>query len=327
MNPFVSIMTKTNRYLEVEVNDSIKKILAHMECGLEDNSLLLTEASPYFDMKESDPVSSVYIPSYIAHSLSFGKEFPHVKKIISYIIDFLSTQRENDEIWRFYGKSQQFPPPDFDDTCCVLAALVENDVKIETTIWQLLSEYRSESGLYYTWLDNNLNRETFNHTDGAVNVNILFFAGINGRKIKEIIKYANLFSAVKEFYKMSVYSVSDYSIIYMTTRAFKDGKINELKPAVDSITDFLLKKQLNDGSWGNNLDTVLALCSLVNSGYSGDAVLKALRHLFEFQNKFGQLNSCAFFKDFSPKYFGSAYLTSAIFLESLIKFKKNGYSV
>ncbi len=309
--------------LEQQILRSMDKATSFMIQGLEDRKLLRTETSPKTAFgDDSSYVSSVYIPSYIVHSLGFVKSSGNISTVISEILSYLQSQMETNGTWRFFGKQNKFPPPDFDDTCCVLAALRENNIEVETDVWSLLSKFRGESGLYYTWIDEWMNKESSYHIDGAVNTNILYFASVFKRKLPEIIKFIDLYSRVNEFYRFSIYSVSEYSSIYLISRAFGDGGITDLDRAMFHITHYLIKHQLSDGSWGNPLDTGLALASLANARYTGNQIAKSIEYLLENQEPSGGFPSHAFFKDFTPVYYGSSYLTTAIFLETMSKLLK-----
>lgn len=309
--------------LEERILRSMDKATSFMVQGLEDRKLLLTETSPKTAFGD-DPsyVSSVYIPSYIVHSLGFVKTSGNISAVISEILDYLKGQMEANGTWRFFGKQDEFPPPDFDDTCCALAALKENNVEVETDVWSLLSKFRGESGLYYTWIDEWMNKESSYHIDGVVNTNILYFASVFKRKLPEIIKFIDLYSRVQEFYRFSIYSVSEYSPIYLISRAYGDGGITELDSAMLHITHYLTKHQRLDGSWGNPFDTILALASLANAKYAGNQIVRSIEYLLKSQEPSGGFPSHAFFKDFTPVYYGSPYLTTAIFLETMSKLLK-----
>ncbi len=308
-----------NGSLEERILRSMDKAVSFMIQGMEGRKLLLTEASPRTVFGgDTSYVSSVYIPSYIAHSLGFV-ESKSIPTVISEILRYLQSQMEADGTWRFFGKQEEFPPPDFDDTCCVLAALKENGIAVETDVWNLLSKFRGESGLYYTWIDEWMNKESSYHIDGVVNTNILYFAAVFKRKLPEIIKFIELYSRVKEFYRFSIYSVSEYSSIYLISRAFGDGAITELDGAMSHITHYLIERQQSDGSWGNPFDTILSLASLANARYAGHQIVKSIEYLLKSQESSGGFPSYAFFKDFTPAYYGSPYLTTAIFLEAMSK--------
>ncbi len=309
--------------LKERILSSMDKAASFMIQGLEDRKLLLTETSPKIAFGD-DPsyVSSVYIPSYIAHSLGFVKTTGSISTAISEIMGYLKSQMETDGTWRFFGKQDEFPPPDFDDTCCALVALKENNIEVKTDVWSLLSKFRGESGLYYTWIDEWMNKESSYHVDGVVNTNILYFAAVFKRKLPEIIKFIDLYSRVKEFYRFSIYSVSEYSSIYLISRAYGDGEITELDRAMLHITYYLIEHQRSDGSWGNPFETILALASLANAGYAGNQIVRSIEYLLKSQQPSGGFPSHAFFKDFTPVYYGSPYLTTAIFLEAMSKMLK-----
>ncbi len=279
-------------------------------------------------MDQAYSVSSVYLPSYILHSLQFVNSTV-VSLVRSKIVEFLTMQKESGGIWRFFGKNNPFPPPDFDDTCCVLASLKENSINIDTDVHELLSKCKSETGLYYTWIDDKMNKESHYSTDGGVNSNILFFGALIGLKFPEIIRLINLYSSSQNFRDFSAWSVSEYSSMYLVTRLYRDGKVAEIEPANKKIIQILKDSQCPDGSWGNSLDTVFALLSLANADGNKETILKAINHLLSLQKDSGDFGLIAAFRDFAPTYYGSPYFTTALFAEAIAKVigkkAKNGW--
>jgi hypothetical protein len=269
-------------------------------------------------MKPFRLVSSVYIPSYILHSLGCAVEGGDLTKVIA---QFLLDQMDegNRGIWRFFGRSRSSPPPDFDDTCCVLASLKESQIAVESKVWAHLSEQTSAKDLHYTWIDDVANSRSGHYVDIVVNANILFFAALSRKRKMEIVRFINSMSSDIPYRLLSPFSVSEHATIYLITRAYRDGGVRELEPAVTNVARYLLERQRADGSWGNASDTVLSLVALLNAGIKGRPLRRSMEYLFRVQEPSGAFGSYPFFKDFRRTYYSSPYLTAALFLEAASK--------
>src|ERR1022692_4769496 len=108
--------------LERRTRQHANEALGFVIQGLKNREILLSRSSQSIEMKPFRLVSSVYMPSYILHSLGCAMEDGDLTKVIArFLLDQMD--KGNRGIWRFFGRSRSSPPPDFDDTCCVLASL------------------------------------------------------------------------------------------------------------------------------------------------------------------------------------------------------------
>ena len=317
-------MSDLNNTIMDAISCSLDKATRFMLTGLTNDKIILTDSAFNLEMREYSSVLSVYLPSYILHSLSFMKQSLEISKIRLKISKFLILQKENNGIWRFFGKNNPFPPPDFDDTSCVYTSLKENGINVDTDMLRLLSKCKSDSGLYYTWLDEKMNKASQYHIDGGVNSNILYFGAINGVTFLKIAKFINQYSVSFDFQAFSVWSVSRYASLYLVSRVYRDGKVVDIKPAIRNITEVLITNQETNGSWGNPLDTILGLATLVNVGGNKNSILRAIKHLVLIQDQNGDFGLNAAFRDLTPVYYGSRYFTTAVFIEALTKFISRG---
>lgn len=77
-----------------------------------------------------------------------------------------------------------------------------------------------------------------------------------------------------------------YRFVYTVSRAYRQGA-RCLESAKTALSPRLLQEQRSDGSWGSVLDTALAASSLMNFGYSGDALEQAVAFLLAHQQPDG----------------------------------------
>ncbi len=264
------------------VTDSVERAISFLRKKQLASGEFFTLAAADMELKVAQQVHSVYIPTYIAHSLSFANAWPGVGAIIRRMIHFLVEQQEDGGIWRFFGKAAEFPPPDFDDTCCALAVLVRNGRAIPD-LFPLLAKYRSASGQFYTWIDDEMNQEGLHQTDAGVNANILFYAGLCRRSFPEIVGHLNAMVGAEEYHRLSIYTLSEYPAIYLMTRAYRDASVAGLEVSMPRVARHLLKQRGGDGGWGDELSTALATVSLLNAGHSVSEVALLIDYLLERQ--------------------------------------------
>ena len=302
--------------------ERVKQALKFINSQQSATGELYTSVSDSKELSNGKDILSVYIPTFIAHSLSFVEDSPLATKILKGIEQFLIHHREASGTWRFFGVDGRLPSPDWDDTCCALSALHNIGVKgFHRETFDSLKNYQADSGLYYTWLDQKLNTEGFYHTDGAVNANILFYAGLNDIDCPAITEYLNYIANRGKFDKLSLYSVNPYPGCYLITRAFADGNVSGLESACTKIVNFLLGCQVAD-NWSTPFDTVLSALCLINAGYNGPQLSVAFQYLTKLQRNDGSWPAAVFFQDFHPNYYGAETLTTALCVELFSKLQR-----
>jgi hypothetical protein len=276
-------------------------------------------ASTSLDLRPVAYVNSVYIPTYIVHALQRVRNHPVASQTIRATVKAILREKERRGLWRFFGPGSISPPPDFDDTCCALAALKEASVEVESDVFVLLTQNLAPSGGFYTCTDLETNQLGGYHVDAAVNANILFYAGLCGLTLDGPTQLLNTYALKKGFRHFSNYSISEYSVIYLLMRAYRDGGVSELKPSVAPAVHFLLQSVCSDASWGNELDTALGLTALINAGYIGEECESAASWLLGRQLGTGGWPAWPFFQDFLPTYYASEELTTSLCVEALSK--------
>jgi hypothetical protein len=106
------------------------------------------------------------------------------------------------------------------------------------------------------------------------------------------------------------------TLYYAVSRAYAYGT-SSLSRAREAIIEKVLQSSKADGSFGDELATACAVCSLANFEYDGVTTLRdAVHHLERQQRADGSWPRVAMFRG-SNSYFGSEELTTALCLEAL----------
>jgi hypothetical protein len=89
---------------------------------------------------------------------------------------------------------------------------------------------------------------------------------------------------------------------------------------MSKLQRYILHRQDRFGGWGTDLDSVLSLLILMNTGYAGPAIARGLRLLLTRQDADGSWMRAPLFRDLRPHYYGSSSLTTALCAEALFRF-------
>jgi hypothetical protein len=285
------------------------------------------------EMTNSTNVSLLFDTAFILHTLNLIDN-EDTKEMKNKAVAFLLDNKMSHGVWTHKGKYRPGLIPDTDDTSMAFAALVESGVNISDESLDYMLDYRRPDGVFYTWITSeewldpsNPYYEAYmgrSDTDASVNANVLYAYSLRNRTQSGIIRYLNNIAENKSFLNGTFYYPSPYVFTYLVTRDYSDGDVKELEPSLANIRNYLLATQKHDGSWGNDLDTALATVSLLNIGYDGPHLKKAINHILISQRKNGSWSSYAFYiAPVSPtNYYGSQELTTSFSLEALIKYKK-----
>jgi hypothetical protein len=266
-------------------------------------------------------VRSVFVTTFVLHALNSIQPSECVREAKNNAVDFLLENMEEPGIWRFYGKKSDMSP-DLDDSCCVLAALLQNGVEMKTTMCDYFLKYQdSGTKAFYTWIG--ISPAGVNDIDGVVNANVAFFYGMKGRSelIPGAVEYLNHQAVTIESRNFAKWYDSPQAFAYAFSRACADGNVTALKKSQHHLVNYLIQSQDQNGSWGNALETGLAVVSLLNFGYRGSEVFNGIIRLVSDQNKEdGSWSRSSFF--IGPLgYYGSEELTTSICLEAISKYK------
>ena len=254
-------------------------------------------------------------------------------------------------------------PTDADVTATVYAALLDNaqfdnGPPINTAIEQYFLDWRDlgqvprrlnpdwlhhASGTFLTWLNYRDPPNNFipNDVDLVVNANVLYvlarYDHLNILGVEEAISYINT-ATQQRFHVTRPEEVSDYypdnfAYHYCISRAYYEGPVPFLQPAVEILADEIEQtvQTNNDGTvfWDKDdphLNTAFAVLTLLNAGRTGPLIEAAVDYLLSEQDStYGNWEEGIFFvarsKGGQEICFVSTALTTAIVLEALCRYK------
>lgn len=265
----------------------------------------------YFD-------SSPFATTFVLYSLKDIKD-EKVKIMTKKAIDFLLSEQEKGGIWRFWtSRNKKRLPPDLDDICTISFILKSNGVNFDNNL-QLILNNRNEDNLFLTWIIEKEQKYDFaklidkKDVDYGVNTNVLLYLGEN---YPAVCSYIN--RAIKSNEFRSIYYPSKLALFYMVSRAFQNN-ITDFKKSKDKILKSTLSRQKRNGSFGNDLETALALNTLFNFDYYGNEIDLGINHLLKRQTNNDSWQRAVLFLGPPPfyRYYGSEDLTTALVIESM----------
>jgi hypothetical protein len=261
-----------------------------------------------------------------------------------------------------------FFPPEFailsdaDDTATIYAALFEharldNGRSVSTPFERFFEDWRDTgfvprrngaswmpeaSGAYLTWLayDDNDQRR-LNDVDIVVNANVLFALGLFDRletpgatdAIQLINAAVEAGAHLSQANELSLYYPDNLALHYCVSRAYREGGVAELDPAVEGLVNELLSSVSAAESgrffWDRghaDLNTAFAVLTLLNVGHDSEPVPGAIDYLISGQDTdTGSWQAGAFFRGRFDSgveaVWTSAALTTAIGLEALCRWR------
>jgi hypothetical protein len=200
------------------------------------------------------------------------------------------------------------------------------------------------TGAFLTWLAYRNSRLLFpNDVDLVVNGNVLYALGRKSRLdlpgVSDAVRLINA-AALLGIHRVRMQDVSEYypdnfAFQYVVSRAYYEGGVTALDPAVQSFATEIEASALTrgDGSayWDKGdpqLNTAFAALTLMNAGRGGGLVDRAIRYLESEQNAVGGFDAARFFygrTDGGPVFeFTSASLTTAMALEAMARHRLAG---
>ena len=263
-------------------------------------------------------IETPFTVSQVVYSLSFCGDNPSARVVRARAAGWLVRDREEPGLWRYHGKNDSLPP-DADDTAMSWIALQREGYPLAPKALELVKANRNEASLFNTWMGPG--DVDSREPDTVVNLNVLFLFQLVHENFEPVC--ANLLNQVDSgaFRGGTIYYPSQWCFTYAFSRAYADGGVSCLKPAVAKIRELTLSLQQNDGGWGSDYETALALLTLLNFGERGPSVEKALSHLIARQMPDGgwPLEAAYTGADRSMSY-GSHAVTTALCVEALAKY-------
>lgn len=290
------------------INDSINKAIDFLYNSQLNNGEFKTYECSDSNLKICNLADSPFITTFVLYSIK-GIENEKVKSMTEKAINFLLSEQKPGGIWSFYtSKSSNKLPPDLDDTSMVSFILKINNVNFDDN-HDTIKKNMNKDNIFLTWIN-----PEFNNTDCVVNANVLLYLVESNLNV---CSYIN--EAIKSDKSCSNYYPGKLSFFYMVSRAFENG-ITCFNSSRDTIIKYILNKQNTNGSFGNDLDTALALNTLINFDYHGNEIDLGIANLLKKQNSDGSWDRELFFQGSSKIHYGSEELTTALSTEALKKY-------
>ena len=287
--------------------------------------------------------SSNFVTSLILYSLHF-LDNKKVQNITYKGLEFLRKEMIFGGLWKYWSSKndkQKTIPPDLDDICCISHLFQINNIPSPNNKNIILGN-RNHEGFFYTWVLPRsitsviLNLITFGKalsysdeiwqlTDrddicSVINANVLLYLGENKNTQKTIENLVNIILNGNEEYHLSFYD-HPLSFYYMLSRAYFNG-VTSLKTIKIPIITKISKLQKADGSFGNELFTALAICTLLNFNYVLPNLEKAIQFLLNTQKADGSWQRIPMYGgQLDRKLFGSEALTTGFCLEALARYR------
>jgi hypothetical protein len=288
---------------------------------LHDNQLpygeFRTYASPSIDMRRTFFDSSIFATTFVLHSVA-RIDHPYVAAITNKAISFLAEEMCGLGLFQYFtSKNVRSIDFDLDCTACASVALQRTHPFITRGYnVRYFVENRNEAGLFYTWVGN---AASTNSVDSVVNANVVLYLG-DREETRSACRY--LVDTIKSGHESEShqYYLDNVALYYAVSRAYARGA-SSLGEAREAVIEKILRSSKDDGSFGNELTTACAVCSLANFEYDGVTRLRdGATYLEGQQGADGSWRRApmwmAVFRG-SRLYFGSEELTTALCLEAL----------
>jgi prenyltransferase beta subunit len=288
---------------------------------LRDNQLphgeFRTYASPSIDMRRTFFDSSIFATTFVLYSIA-RIDHPYATVMTNKANSFLMEEMCCLGLFQYFtSKNARSIDFDLDCTACASVALQRNH-PFTTRGYNIrhFIENRNEAGLFNTWVGD---AALANNVDSVVNANVVLYLGDRDETISAC-RY--LVDTIKSGHESDSYQyyLDNMTLYYAVSRAYAHGT-SSLSEAREAVIEKVLQSSKDDGSFGNELTTACAVCSLANFGYDGVTRLRDAANYLEGQQRAdGSWQRVAMWAAMfrgSSLYFGSEELTTALCLEAL----------
>jgi hypothetical protein len=304
---------RTSMTAPVRLPSSVRRGLRFLHDHQLPHGEFRTYASPSTVMRVTVLDSSVFVTTFVLYSIA-RIDCPLKATMTKRAISFLEGEMKGPGLFQYYtSRNTNSLGFDLDDTACASVALQRSHPLVARgRNVEYFFENRNEAGLFYTWVG-----ETAweNDIDSVVNANVVFYLG-DRDETRSACRY--LIDTIESGRESDSYRhyLDNMTLYYAVSRAFAHGA-QSLRGARKAIIEKILRRSRENGSFGGELATACAVCSLANLEYDGVARLRdAARYLEGQQDADGSWRRAAMY--FQPgRYYGSEELTTAICLEAL----------
>lgn len=280
-------------------------------------------ASNSRDLNECHLDSSPSATAFVLNSMQFVGH-PKVIEIRRKALNFLVEEMEGPGVWRFWSsRNQKNIDADLDDTCYISSILRKHHPHIFFgSNLAIIINNKNENGLFHTWIRGDRAK---NDVDSVVNANVLSYLGEREETRAACDHLNHLVSNDREDGSYWYY-LDNLSLYYAMSRACFHG-VASLAESREVITSKVVSRQRADGSFGDDLNTAYAVCTLINFQYPDNTVLnRAIQHMLNRQMESGAWAKVAAFTGPEPPrphsfWWGSDELTTAISIEALARYR------
>jgi hypothetical protein len=272
-----------------------------------------TYASPSIDMRVTSFDSSVFVTTFVLYSIA-RIDCPRRTTMTKKAISFLTEEMRGPGLFQYYtSKNANSIGFDLDDTACASVTLQQSHPLVAGgRNVEYFLESRNEAGLFYTWVGDTAPE---NDIDSVVNANVVFYLGDRDETSSACRYLIDTIESGRES-DSYYYYLNDMTLYYAVSRAYAHGA-SSLAGAKKAIMEKIVLRSKGDGSFGDELATACAVCSLINFGYKDFTRLRhAARYLEEQQSANGSWRRVAMFCQ-PGRYYGSEELTTSLCLEAL----------
>ena len=266
------------------------------------------------------PDGSTFVTSFVLYALAMVKGDAAAAPLARRAAAFLLRERRPGGLWLYTARRNPFPvEPDLDDTCCAAFALRCSGLGDAVEARDTILSNRTPEGRFLTWVRS---ADALNDVDSVVNANVLLYLG-EREETRPVVEWLNtvLLSAAED--ETTWYYLDPLALQYAASRAFAHGCVG-LAASREAVVARVLERQAADGSFGDELHTALALCTLANYGHATHRTTAAITWLLSLQGRDGSWPRRAFYAGPGPPcphrvWWGAESLTTCLCLEALAK--------